>query len=201
MPVYVNLKKIFIHIPRTGGTSINEYFKSKNEPVNAIYSNFKHYTYNDYKIISDIENYEMFTVVRNPYTRIVSYFNYHMATDNNVIQSFNMPINRQNINEIFHLYLKSNLTEIPCKYERETPLLVYKPQFSYINSNVTILKFETMNSDFNTYMGITCELPRITSIPINYSRYDAHDLLDDTSIKLINQYYMKDFIQFNYDIL
>ena len=104
MPVYVNLKKIFIHIPRTGGTSINEYFKSKNEPVNAIYSNFKHYTYNDYKIISDIENYEMFTVVRNPYTRIVSYFNYHMATDNNVIQSFNMPINRQNINEIFHLY-------------------------------------------------------------------------------------------------
>ena len=61
---------LFIHIPRTGGTSIEDHFQK--EGVEDIY---KHWTLNDYKndLSNEVfENYFKFAFVRNPWNFTIS---------------------------------------------------------------------------------------------------------------------------------
>ena len=90
----VNL--LFIHVPKTGGTSLEKYFSSKfNIPLNEkslymfldkettlknniiINSSLQHMTYQTickYKTEFDIDfnNIKIITIIRNPYQRIIS---------------------------------------------------------------------------------------------------------------------------------
>lgn len=98
MPYFKNddINVLFIHIPKTGGTSLELYFSSKfNIPLNnkslfysiqdeellneniEIYSSLQHITYNQivkYSKIFNINfnNIKIITIVRNPYERLVS---------------------------------------------------------------------------------------------------------------------------------
>ena len=76
-------KIIFIHIPKTGGTSIENYMNilNYNNPIlkhgYGTFKNisFQHFTYSDYNEFLGIhifKNYFKFSVIRNPYTRIIS---------------------------------------------------------------------------------------------------------------------------------
>jgi len=66
-------KIIFIHIPRTGGTSVEEYFQFKHQhgwkPDTA-----QHLTLKEYSDHYDVEDYFKFTIVRNPWDRLVSWY-------------------------------------------------------------------------------------------------------------------------------
>ena len=85
---------IFIHIPKTGGTSLEHYFSKKNNVTFSLYSSSADAYYkkplqhleldtiitnkekinNDYNIEIDLNDpkLKIITVVRNPYTRIIS---------------------------------------------------------------------------------------------------------------------------------
>lgn len=70
------LKLIFIGICKTGSTSIVNAFKNRYEETGKAHS-IKNFTYeldsNITKITEDdFNNYKLFTVIRNPYDRIVS---------------------------------------------------------------------------------------------------------------------------------
>jgi hypothetical protein len=66
-------KIIFIHIPRTGGTSVEKYFNFKYEagwkPKTA-----QHLTLQEYSEHYDTDNYFKFTIVRNPWDRLMSWY-------------------------------------------------------------------------------------------------------------------------------
>jgi len=74
-------KIIFIHIPKTGGTTIESYMEKLNKPIfiggygilrNVVY---QHFNYKDYIKFFGHEEYNKFikfTIVRNPYDRIIS---------------------------------------------------------------------------------------------------------------------------------
>ena len=98
MPYFKNkdINVLFIHVPKTGGSSLETYFSSKfNIPLNnkslfhfikdkqllneniKIKSSLQHITYNQIvkysKILNiDFDNIKIITIVRNPYERFVS---------------------------------------------------------------------------------------------------------------------------------
>lgn len=101
MPRFPDSKIFFIHIPKTAGSSIEVFFlkKEKNFPNGDIGHNphdpahqekyliqldfknqrcsYQHLTYCDLKKkVSNIDKYWIFTVVRNPYDRVVNDFHY-----------------------------------------------------------------------------------------------------------------------------
>ena len=96
MPIYPNLKLIFIHIPKTGGTSILKYLnqKEKDEPLLLCNDNLFTYIENDYhsvhytymeilksNIINNYNQYIFFCIIRNPYYKILSALSCHSIID------------------------------------------------------------------------------------------------------------------------
>ena len=68
-----NLKLIFVHIPKTGGTSIKKSLGITNRSLGY------HKRANDIKkeIPDKWKNYFKFSVVRNPYDRVYSIYSYY----------------------------------------------------------------------------------------------------------------------------
>jgi hypothetical protein len=196
-----NINLLFIHIPKTGGSSIEEYFKKKfnikldeNSLFTAVGKRFndvsyQHQTYIDlynnkniFKI--NYNNLKIMTVVRNPYSRIVS--------DLFFLKLINLDSNQ---NQVFiairDKYLKN-------KYDNH-PLPQYKfvvDEKDNLINNIIIIKNENLDqsmknlgyNDFNIHTNV--------NKLIKDKKYI--DYLNNNSIKLINRIYHKDFVLFKY---
>jgi hypothetical protein len=196
-----NINLLFIHIPKTGGSSIEEYFKRKfnikldedslftavGERFNNV--SYQHQTYLDlynnkniFKI--NYNNLKIITVVRNPYDRIVSdlFFLKLINLDSNPTQIFFT---------IRDKYLKN-------KYDNH-PLPQYKflvDEKDNLIDNVIIIKNENLDQsmknlgydDFNIHTNV--------NKLIKDKKYV--DYLNNDSIRLINRIYHIDFVLFKY---
>ena len=74
-------KIIFVHIPKTGGTSIEKALKltsrEKGYGVNKEKKAVQHYDYNEYRNSlgsEKFDKYYKFTISRNPYEKVISEF-------------------------------------------------------------------------------------------------------------------------------
>jgi len=98
---YKNIKFIFIHIPKTAGTSITYMFRKEIKSIKQ-YSPIKpkhpKLISLAHKIQDSLDNYYSFTIVRNPWDRMVSAFHYH--------QNFILQCNPNNIFHNFNDYIK-----------------------------------------------------------------------------------------------
>ena len=202
---YVNL--LFIHIPKTGGTSMETYFSLKfNIPLNnnslylyinddrllneniKINSSLQHITYNQIVEYSEIfkinfDNIKIITVVRNPYERIVSdlfCFDLIKIVDTEE-RVFDIIINK---------YLNSDT------YDNHNI-----PQHKFITNNegeiidnIHILHNESLKNDMNNlgYSDFNI-FENVNKYKVNY-----YDYLNKKSIDIINKFYHMDFILFNY---
>lgn len=201
---------LFIHIPKTGGTSIETYFmkKSKSDSkellISHIDTNFmnlgKSPQHLEFKTIKENANSlnidfnsltKIITVVRNPYTRIISELFWN--------KSINEKTSHQEVYNIL-LNIFKNFKDNENIYDNHI-----RPQYQYlmenqrnINKQIIILRNEKLNEmmhkigyvDFN-------EREQIRSIPhINYFKY-----LNLKSIGLINKFYKNDFLCFGYRMI
>ena len=202
---YVNV--LFIHIPKTGGTSIENYFSSKyNIPLNnnslfdkiddktklnenmIINSVLQHITYNQmvkYNKVFNINfnNVKIITVVRNPYERIISDLFY--------FSKINCNTSKEEVFYIIKRYLVSD------KYDNHNI-----PQHIFITDNdknlipnIDILKTENLTTDMNK-LGYT-DFDRVDNK--NKYKINCYNYLNSQSIEMINNFYHLDFILFNYD--
>ena len=197
---------LFLHLPKTGGSSITNYFLNK---YNLQYGPDKlityvktydgvHYQHVIYSKIKnhnacfniDYNNLTLMTCVRNPYNRIISGL-FHSG----LIKVNTTP------EEVFSVLTNDYLLECNLiKYDNH-PL----PQYMFILDtdgtllkNVKILYSEHLTHDmqllgYNDFC-VKDNVCRESNVK-KYSEY-----LNDESIKLINTYYAKDFEYFNYEM-
>jgi hypothetical protein len=206
---YTNrLKLDFIHITKTGGTSIENWGKMNNISwgfKNQEYFNkFKRNKYTNYSSwhvpsqyfeVNPYKN-ETFTVVRNPYTRLISEF-YCPWTGHTTSYILKTTNTKENLNHWI-------------QYLIDTDGVNGLPQYLYLPAT-HILKFETLQEDFANMMknykwfielSNDKSIEEFTKLPhTNVSKekikYDIDDLSSDT-IKKINEKYTKDFDIFGY---
>ena len=210
MPYYKDLDLLFIHIPKTGGSFIADALNNKNYKVtlcqrgisihdisNSLFKpphnkgSLQHQFYSTLykyknKINIDFEKTKVFSVVRNPYNKIMS--------------------------DLFWLKLinkKSSPNEI---YEKIKNNYLYRddldnhnqPQYKFITDennqlikNIKVYKCETLdilNHEINDFIGVNINLKNENANK-DYSHY-----LNKNSIELINNFYKKDFELFDYHL-
>ena len=198
-----NVNILFIHIPKTGGTSIEAYFSNKfSIPLDESSLYDKTPTYEQFKtspqhmtlrtIIHNtsfkinFNHIKIMTCVRNPYERLVSDLFYF-----DLIKETTTP---SKVYTIILDYLTKNLL-----YDNHS-----LPQYMFlvnnkneINKLIDICHTETLNEDMNK-LGYTDFNIKINTNPIklNYYKY-----LNIPTILLINKIYEKDFKLFGYKMI
>lgn len=185
-----NTRYIFIHIPKTAGTSILKYFK--NTEKGQVHDKISH---NSYK--HSVGKLKSFAMVRNPYDRLLSIF---------LHWKYNLKRIKETT-EFEEFVLNLNEPKLWCKSQ-----FVKKWQNKYIDPQVTwisngknvpivdyIIKFENINEDFNNFL-VSEGFKDIKELPhTNKTKHtDYKDYYNDDMIKVVVDKYKKDLEYFNY---
>src|SRR5258706_6010501 len=201
MPHFLEFAILFIHIPKTGGSSINKYYFNLigitdlysitsadpylfgNSPV--LTHSLQHSTFQEIISLRDINKIQtIFTIVRNPFDRLVSAFLFNAKPDISLKLSqlkkcfsdfLKLFLNRKNF------YDNHNL----CQYE----FLISNDDL--IDKRIKIYRFENLNTDF----------PNLPHVYQSNSVYKYHQYYDNETIEITVNYYKKDFEFFNYPII
>lgn len=199
---------LHIHIPKTGGTSVNYYLSDKyNIPLNenSLYtddiitkkgffnnSSLQHLTFQTlydnketFKIDWNDPSLQIITVVRNPYERIIS--------DMKWWAMINANYSKEQIYNNIRSYVKLNTID-----NHNVPQYKYITYNNEKNNNINIFHTEELNKNMNNY-GFTDFNKRLQTT--NNFECDILSLLNFDSIDFINNYYEKDFKMFNYQML
>ena len=197
MPISHKHKFKFIHIPKTGGSSIEVAFDLQHESnlfqpkftnqIEGCYFAPQHFTHtliNHFK--PESKDYFSFAIVRNPYSRIISeYFYINKNFENNLIREFS--------EDHFNLWLDTSLVKFDIDHKL--------PQSSFIDSPVDmILKLENIEGDFeelNKQLGINYKLGHENKSFINKNNI-VDSLNKNTKLKIYN-IFKEDFEKFDYE--
>jgi len=201
-----NINLLFIHIPKTGGSSLEYYFSEKyNIPMNteALFntfsskelrkknirftSNSQHFTYDtiikhkDFLGI-DTNNLKILTIVRNPYYRCISelFYNRFITKDTpkkDILDKVKLAIRQNKDNH--------SIPQYKFIFDNENKCLL---------SNITILHQENLCEEMIA-LGYTDFNQEVNVNPnkINYDQFLTEEVID-----YINNIYDKDFEYFGY---
>ena len=207
------LKLIFIHIPKTGGTFI----ENRLYLLARIINSKKYLRFSGHHSISSLNEkyseYTSFCVVRNPYDRLISAYNYLRSRNDKYHKRFlKLLKDPEDLNEfvrsIEEIYKINNgqmsgLMSVPhiipqyyfCCNEKQMAVK-------------SILKYEFLDRDFKKFIGHFKKQPLIYAflyiliykqilIKPTYSKSN----LSDRSVQIINSVYHYDFTLFDYPFM
>lgn len=187
---FIKNKCIFFHIPKTAGISVSlSLFGHLSRHVNAQF----------YKCLfgKSFETHFKFAFVRNPYTRLVSAYEYLKNTKDDffkddLIFKKNVLDKYKTFDDFVRLWLKDN-------FKKSKPH--FRPQFSFISVNGNLIldflgRFESLEQDFE----VICKHLNIqtTLQKENISRYNKVDYLNTyysnpETVAIVQQIYKDDF--------
>jgi len=206
MPYFNNseINLLFIHIPKTGGTSLELYFSNKynikldnkslyffldkNNKISYNYS-LQHMTYkniidNSSFLNINFDNISIITIVRNPYERIISDLFFY--------KKINVNSSKEEVTNIIkNQYLSINQLELD---NHNIPQYLYITVNNELIPNIKILRTESLEKDMID-LGYTDFNIRSQENP---HKVDYYNYLNNESIKLINDFYDYDFKLLNY---
>ena len=199
------LKCIFIHIPRTAGSSIekalvgDDWWQIDKTTKHLIASQAK-------KIYSEYwDDYFKFSFVRNPYSRMLS-----MATFSQMRRIyygdsypyFNGVVSGKYLNNYKNIFGSPVCIEYDHRFYKREEVENKKHKENCVYGNIIdepidyIGRFETLEEDFKNICNILKlrekKLPKIGSNP------HTHSLSLDAKL-IINEIYAEDFLEFNYN--
>lgn len=184
----VNGKKIvFIHINKTGGTSIG----------NALGFNKSHLTVRE--IIDFIgkkrfESSYKISAVRNPWDKVLSHYKYRIKTNQT-----NMGENTPSFSE----WVKKTYGKNKDPFYYDKPKM-FQPQVDWLKDYDNkididvIMKFENLNKEFeklSEYLNLNVSLPHLNATQkVNYREF-----YDDDSISIVSEWFAEDINMFSYE--
>lgn len=189
-------KCIFIHIPKTAGTSVLAALGHRGVRDHATYREFQAASPSRY------DRYYKFGFVRDPYSRIFSLFGYLKKGGNGgpADVRFGEIINKENMD--FYAFCKY----IKCQ-RLSTIHPLFWPQVCYVvdgggNMVLDFLgKMENIDNDFQVVknaLGLRAELPELNKTKEDR---DGNNSISESSALLIQEMYDVDFSYFNYERL
>jgi hypothetical protein len=202
MPHCLKHNLFYIHIPKTAGTSIekaldmqkDECFYSENRVNKTFKISPQHLCYLTLDSFFNFKNFTLFTVVRNPFDRIVSEYKYIQHEEN------------QYWNKFKKLKFDSFIQEVFSLDESERSGLFddhFKPQYKFIEGGedkIQVFKYENIQEVFdwlNLKTNLVLNFPHERkSNKMHCSMYYKYK---DT-IDFVRNFYEKDFEIFNYSL-
>jgi len=191
MPIFNN-SIIFLHIPRTGGSIIENFLQNKYQMNYFGADNFglsmQHYTLdNILKLNPDLNKSYKFTFIRNPFDRILSsYLNWTINNTPNFDDYIDMVKN-----------VVDNKLYLHTAFINTNDISHYIPQSIMINNNDIdfIGRFENYDTDVKELckqLNIDCNIT-ITKRNANYKHYYS-----ERNKKIIEEIYDDDLKLYNY---
>lgn len=204
-------KCIFIHIPKTAGTSIESLLKDD------LISGTTHELLNYHSRFNYFNDYYKFTFVRNTYERVYSVYSYYSSGGNKqhpkTIKQWLRHIYRKlTIKDYFtdvevSKMIPNNFKDFCVKYLKEKKPFYAKnaliSQYKYILHNGKVAVdfvgfFDNLENDIKKvkdYLKISKKLPhhRISKVKKHYSLY-----YDPVTIKIVSDYYKDEIKYFNF---
>lgn len=195
-------KFVFVHIQKTAGTSITKLLFELEKT-----EHLKHYhSFIGSTNISEYDNFFKFCFVRNPFDRIISWYN--MMVNKGIHNDFSQYLlsNSKNFSDFL------NLTEVifetnplECNGNDPYPKSISFNQIDYISDNDGnilvdfIGRFENINEDYNNIM----EKIGVTNLPLlHLNKFDHKDYrtyYTDKDIEKVYNMYKKDIELFGYE--
>lgn len=198
MPVFEqgSVRILFIHIPKTGGTSIENMLKKHTKmtffspiPPPNLKICPQHLQINDFRMLLNGCHWDwQFSIVRNPYDRIESEYHYtaRMFYKNGGIANFSEWI----INTIKNAQKNKSILDNHLR-----------PQSEFLDREVEIFKFECglnlIMSKLNKYIS----LPIIPHTPHDNKSMRSKVSWSLEALSLVNEFYANDFTQLNYAMI
>lgn len=171
------IKAIFLHVPKTGGTSIKSIF----ERVTPCWIPDWHMTEDEFiKLVPDYNDYFKFSFVRNPWDRMVSMFYF---------RKYN--IEKISKEKTFKQWVLEN------EYTHERDIL---SQFSFLKGSINFIgKYENLEKDLHILFEILkLNLPNIPKL--NQSNHlNFHYYYDKKSYNIVKKWSQEDCEKFNYN--
>lgn len=196
MPICRNLKLCFIHVPKTAGSSIEKALNWQGAnhligPLNKKYNVCpQHLYWSEIKEeIPEAENFLKFSVVRNPFDRLVS--EYFYARQNKCRP--NSFVDGLSFRDFVDKFLELPDQERQFIFDRHL-----EPQVNFIEGceNLNLFHFEYLEKCFSFLrsLGVVGSIPKInTSNHKNWNLY-----YDDKISSKVYEFYAKDFDKFGY---
>lgn len=219
MPVYHRSRLIHIHIPKTGGTAIENFFHAmgdmvwgKESWVGAEHLHQRWYElqhlsiFELYSFTGEFRNFHSFAVIRNPYSRLLSEFHWRRSP------------HRQEVAPLWSFdSLEDLVWAIPLEIDtqwrdcvnraskKQTNFLVHvRPQHHYVCTAAglqvvkELLRFERLKEDFNGLLGrYGLYTDRIRTPPEKkFAECFNREILDR-----VNMLYARDFSLGGYEML
>jgi len=201
-------KLIFVHIPKTAGMSIAKSFGQKwsldSHRLAPYYSNHKY------------SDYQKFAIIRNPYSRLVSTYNYIKSKpyyDGKRIcgpQGRLLPFGSwlvYNMERFEGIFKKSNVQASQKNRFKRGSSFWLCPQYYWIYDEENklhvskYLKIENLNTEFESYMDeleIQVKLLHVNRTNSKLNVHSYRDYYDDYLVSLVASFYRIDLITFDY---
>lgn len=213
-------KLMFVHVPKTSGTSILNHFMPQLSCVipyirhfntHPLLTNVTHdqyfYTNNEYSThdpifilqkYNNLDDYHIFSVVRNPFTRAYSLYKELVVMG---YKRFNIKF--ETFEQVLEFIRTKNhpiASNILGYQSTASTYLVFNQSFFLYDSKGKLridklYSFENLNEleqDFQI------QLPKLRFS--NYTKDDYYNAYNQTNIDLVKHIYLEDFINFNYSM-
>ena len=197
MPISKKYKFKFIHIPRCGGSGVEDNFNlfyEENYWVPRFTHQFsgvhfapQHFTHQilDSFLDKEQQDWFSFTITRNPYYRTISeYFYINKNFYNNPIENFN--------EDYFVKWLKEDLIQFNLDHKLPQSTFIDKPVDLIIKLEELEEEYQKLNTKFNT---------SLFAKKANTGNIESKKIIESLSqntLDLIYTIFEQDFIQFNY---